>query len=117
MRLWFNCMILVFYSLMMHDLRYEQETSDQQSIVNEPSYGVLDRVSSNGNAIILFESLGTETIIDKSLLPDQSEVGTWFYVIIEERKVILTIDPAKTWLEQQRAIFLNNRLQQSQPVH
>src|SRR5699024_4427450 len=60
-------------------------------------YGVLDRITGNGKAVILLEDRGEEWVIEMKRLPESSKEGVWFQMT-EERDgyTVVSIDWIKT---------------------
>lgn len=75
-------------------------------------YGVFDRFSDNGIAVILIESINKEIHIPIHELPTGSEEQTWFH--IEEHQgtyQVTSIDKEKTKQMQQKSSSLQDKLQ------
>jgi len=60
-------------------------------------YGVLDRITENGEAVILLEDRKEEWVIEMNELPEASKEGVWFQMIEEKGDyTIVSIDWMKT---------------------
>ncbi|MFD1928500.1 DUF3006 family protein [Sporosarcina siberiensis] len=69
----------------------------------------LDRFTDNNRALLLIEELKKELLLDKSQLPSESVVGTWFLVEIHNDIITnITIDSSKTNLMEQE---IGNRME------
>lgn len=69
----------------------------------------LDRFTDNNGALLLIEELKKELLMDKSQLPSESVVGTWFLVEIQNDLITkITIDSSKTKFMEQE---IGNRME------
>ncbi|WP_217589633.1 DUF3006 family protein [Lentibacillus saliphilus] len=76
------------------------------------TYAVLDRVESNGLAVLLLEDLNEEWMVPKRLLPQESAIDTWFSVTMyANRKTVLMIDHQKQKEEKEKTQTLLKQLQ------
>jgi len=74
----------------------------------------LDRFTDNNRALLLIDELKKEILMDKSQLPEESIVGTWFLVEIQNDLIIkITIDSSKTKLMEQEIGDRMERLKSS----
>lgn len=71
--------------------------------------GILDRFEEN-KAVILIEDQKEEIIVDKDILPENSDVSTWFDIKKQGGSYNLIIDPDLTHEKKQKATDLRAKL-------
>lgn len=71
--------------------------------------GVLDRFEEN-KAVILIEDQKQEIVVDKDILPKNSDVSTWFDIEKQKEHYTLTIDTDMTKQKKQKATDLRAKL-------
>jgi len=73
--------------------------------------GMLDRIEDDIHAVILLEEQNREIVIPASVLPEGSEVHTWFTIIMEEGEIVsIEVDESLTQAKAARAQNLMRRL-------
>ena len=72
--------------------------------------GILDRIEGGRHAVILVEEEGVELVLPANLLPEGSQVNSWFTIDAENGQLAVTLDEETSNAKSVQAEELMTRL-------
>ena len=72
--------------------------------------GILDRIEDGRHAVILVEEEGVELVLPANLLPEGSQVNSWFTIDAENGQLAVTLDEETSNAKSVQAEELMTRL-------
>lgn len=72
--------------------------------------GILDRIEGGRHAVILVEEEGVELVLPANLLPEGSQVNSWFTIDAENGQLAVTLDEETSNAKNVQAEELMTRL-------
>ena len=72
--------------------------------------GILDRIEGGRHAVILVEEEGVELVLPANLLPEGSQVNSWFTIDAEDGQLAVTLDQETSNAKSVQAEELMTRL-------